>query len=110
MGTEFKILHVNTYDKGGAANACIRLHKSLLRKGVISKLLVKEKTKYIDNSFQFVPKLSSSQRIESRIRRMMFELKLLKDPVKSSDRIEQDKLNQDLLRRGLEFISFPFSS
>src|SRR5687768_10536388 len=105
-----KILHVNTYDKGGAANACIRLHKSLLKKGIDSKLLVREKTKYIDKSFQFVSRLSSSQRIEGRIRRIMFELKLLKDPARSGDRIEHDRLNQELLRKGMEFISSPFST
>lgn len=35
-------LLVNTYDKGGAAKACIRLHEKILQKGVNSKLLVKK--------------------------------------------------------------------
>ena len=38
-----KILHVNTYDVGGAANACLRIHKSLLKKGIDSKVLFYQK-------------------------------------------------------------------
>ena len=34
-----KVLHVNTYTSGGAANACIALHLSLLKQGVDSYLL-----------------------------------------------------------------------
>ena len=34
-----KILHINTSDHGGAANACIRLHKGLRKQGVSSKIL-----------------------------------------------------------------------
>jgi hypothetical protein len=34
-----KILHVNTYDFGGAATAAIRLHEGLLQKGIDSKML-----------------------------------------------------------------------
>lgn len=39
------ILLVNTYDRGGAANACFRLHEGLLRRGINSKVLVKKKEK-----------------------------------------------------------------
>lgn len=38
-------LLINTYDYGGAATACLRLHKGLLDNGVNSKVLVKNKTK-----------------------------------------------------------------
>lgn len=34
-----RVLHVNTYDQGGAANACIRLHKGLRKNGIDSKVL-----------------------------------------------------------------------
>lgn len=34
------ILHISTSDKGGAANACLRLHNGLLNRGVNSKVLV----------------------------------------------------------------------
>lgn len=40
-----KILHVNTLDRGGAANACLRLHGALLRKGVDSNVLILNQTK-----------------------------------------------------------------
>ncbi|MFT6981376.1 MAG: glycosyltransferase involved in cell wall biosynthesis [Crocinitomicaceae bacterium] len=39
-----KILHVNTYNTGGAAKACLRLHEALLDNGVDSKVLVRNKT------------------------------------------------------------------
>tara|TARA_R110002096_G_scaffold256795_1_gene450101 strand:+ start:6565 stop:7830 length:1266 start_codon:yes stop_codon:yes gene_type:complete len=38
-----KPLLINTYEKGGAGAACVRLHKTLLEKGVGSKLLLKHK-------------------------------------------------------------------
>ena len=39
-----KVLLISTSDKGGAAKACIRLHKALLLQGVDSRLLVLRKT------------------------------------------------------------------
>lgn len=48
-----KILLINTYDRGGAANACIRLHEGLLAVGVDSTLLVLHRTKDIPQSHQF---------------------------------------------------------
>lgn len=35
-----KIVHVSTYENGGAANACIRLHKAMLSNGIDSNLLI----------------------------------------------------------------------
>lgn len=37
-----KLLLVNTYPRGGAANACLRLHEGLLKIGVDSQLLLRE--------------------------------------------------------------------
>jgi len=34
-----RVLHINTYDTGGAAIAAIRIHKALLKEGVDSKIL-----------------------------------------------------------------------
>ena len=49
-----KILHINTYDTGGAATGCIRMHESLLKAGVDSKILFLYKTgNLIKNSFSF---------------------------------------------------------
>jgi len=46
-----KILHINTYDFGGAANACLRLHEGLLNSGIDSKVLLLHKinNNYLEN-------------------------------------------------------------
>lgn len=50
-----KILLVNTYDRGGAANACIRLHHALLGAGFTSHLLTANKSRDdIPNHFSYV--------------------------------------------------------
>jgi glycosyltransferase involved in cell wall biosynthesis len=46
-----KILHINRTDRGGAANACLRLHEGLLNAGIDSKVLVLRKT---NNNFREV--------------------------------------------------------
>ena len=49
-----KILHLTTHDYGGAAISAIRLHKSLLRHGVDSKVLSISNTSHeIDNHLLF---------------------------------------------------------
>ena len=39
-------LLINTFDTGGAAKACIRLHNALLEEKIVSKLLLLNKTNY----------------------------------------------------------------
>ncbi len=39
-----KILHISTLDHGGAAKACLRLHKGLLDQGIDSSILFREQT------------------------------------------------------------------
>ena len=39
-----KVLHINTFDNGGAGKACVRLHEALLRRGIESKLLTVTKS------------------------------------------------------------------
>ena len=46
-----KILHLNTFDAGGAATAVYRFHQSLIKRGHQSVMLVREKTKE-DSSIQ----------------------------------------------------------
>jgi glycosyltransferase involved in cell wall biosynthesis len=41
-----KVLHLNTHDFGGAANAAIRLHKGLLRLGIQSEFMSLYKTRH----------------------------------------------------------------
>ena len=49
-----KVLQVNSYGNGGAANACIRLHNGLLHLGTESKLLLAEETsKQLKEAYSF---------------------------------------------------------
>lgn len=46
-----KVLHISTYDSGGAGLCALRIHKAVLEKGVDSKMLVANKSG--DNPFVF---------------------------------------------------------
>lgn len=48
-----KVLHINTYDTGGAAIAIKRIHSELLKKGVDSKLLVLHKSKNSEQTYSY---------------------------------------------------------
>jgi glycosyltransferase involved in cell wall biosynthesis len=51
-----KVLHINTYDRGGAAHSAIRLHLGLLGQGIKSKMLfLKKSQSTVPNSFYFEP-------------------------------------------------------
>jgi hypothetical protein len=39
MVSKYNVLHINTFPDGGAANAAIRLHNALLKKGINSSFL-----------------------------------------------------------------------
>ncbi len=74
-----KVLHINTYQFGGAAKACIRLHEGLLAQGVDSKLLslqVNHKTtasyQYDKKELAFVP--TFKQRLGDKAKRLLAEL------------------------------------
>lgn len=108
-----KILHINTYDSGGAARAAIRLHLGLLEYGIDSRLMLRYKSKSISRSFVFrsppVP-IRISQRIIIKIRRILTELWILKI------RTQPDKIETSLEEifahrpKGLELISLPLST
>jgi len=72
------ILHISTYDTGGAAKSCIRLHEGLLRQGIDSKLLLLKKTNNsIPNSFQHNNLLLPKDEIlKNKIIRILTEFKL----------------------------------
>lgn len=103
-----KILIVNTYDHGGAANSCKRLHLALLKQEVDSMVLLKLKQNNWPNSRSFwetVIKPSTFQKIENKIKR---SLKKLKDnTTKPLTKIQQDFTNTRA--EGLELFSFPNS-
>lgn len=48
-----KVLHVCTVDEGGAALCCLRLHESLIKQGVESKVLFKKKTTDIPGVYRY---------------------------------------------------------
>lgn len=75
-----KTLLVNTYDFGGAANACIRLHNGLLAMGADSKLLVKHKTNaelfHTYQHFNPAKQPSAVEKVKGKAIRILKELKL----------------------------------
>ncbi len=92
-----KVLLVNTLDRGGAANACIRLHLGLLREGIDSKLLVLKKTNNdIPKSYSFIDIYNSV------LRRLGLKLQ-----VKIKHRIDKNKITH--LPKGTEDFQFPTS-
>ncbi|MDI1303872.1 MAG: glycosyltransferase [bacterium] len=96
-----KVLIVNTYDKGGAANACKRLHYGLLLKEITSQILVRFKENNWNKSDVFVPMKNTLLDIKRKIvKRILKEFRLYRN-----------KQHQFLRERarGLELFSFPNS-
>ena len=97
-------LLINTSDRGGAANACLRLHKGLLQQNISSKLLVKNKSRNdipetYNISIQAIERTLKTK-ITAKTLSILKELKLYKP---KSDSFISNRLN------GLEMFSFPFS-
>lgn len=68
-----KILHINTFDHGGAATAAIRLHKALLSQGIQSTMLSLYKTNNsVPNSYPYV---NPSKKYPGFIWRQYYRLK-----------------------------------
>ncbi|MBA4056611.1 MAG: hypothetical protein C0490_17990, partial [Marivirga sp.] len=105
MESEIKVLHINTLDQGGAANSCIRLHKSLLDRGLHSKLLLRKKAKNIPESYRYQPD-SASEKIVYRARKVLHEFKIIPDPSLNSRERSQLKFKKTL-PKGSEYFSFP---
>ena len=104
---KIKVLLVNTYDKGGAAKACIRLHEGLLAKNVTSNLLFKAKQEIIPNSLQFKSrnkKKSIFLRIKLKIKRLLLELNLLEVKPQVNESFFKERNSR------LELFSFPNSN
>ena len=106
-----KILHINTYDRGGAANACLRLHEGLLNAGVDSKVLVKHKShNNIPEIYEFSVEVKKtlSERLKRKIQRILKEFGLYKPKLPVWKKEKQDLYN--LRPNGLEMISSPKSN
>ena len=99
-----KILNINTFDTGGAAKACLRLHLGLLASGIHSKVLLKQKTNFqIPETYQI-----SLSALENNL-----SIRIIRKLTKISQElgIHFKDSNQDILSnlrpRGLEVYSYP---
>lgn len=103
-----RILIVNTYDNGGAANSCKRLHLGLLFEGITSNVLLRFKQNNWSNSFclkQTSKVLTLYNKIENRVRLILKKLRIY-DTVDDSNCKEFFLNNR---HKGLELFSFPYS-
>lgn len=102
-----KVLHVNTYESGGAANACVRLHLGLLEKGVDSKLLLSKKNKQIESSYPYQD-ASLKADMSSRIKRKAaYYFARIIDKIGIKNQERAFLLNRS---KRLEIFSFPSSN
>jgi glycosyltransferase involved in cell wall biosynthesis len=98
-------LLINSYDTGGAANACLRLHQGLLQQQINSRVLLKNKTNLsIPETYKFTAQLSNSTLGQKLSRQTISVLKCLK--------LYKAKADTFIANRpaGLEIFSYPFSS
>jgi len=72
-----RILHLSTKDIGGAAKACLRLHKSLLELGVESRGLVRDRSLEVPETYAFgLPRRPFSARAVRKAKRIFSEFGL----------------------------------
>ncbi|WP_417558698.1 glycosyltransferase [Mesoflavibacter zeaxanthinifaciens] len=103
-----KILLVNTYDRGGAANACLRLHEGLLQEAVDSKVLLRRKEKSILKTFEFQKTQSSKSKLQILKEKGLLFLRVMGILNKPKQSEEQQFLRHR--EPGLELFSFPNSN
>jgi len=70
-----KILHINTYDTGGAGIASSRIHCALLSEGIESVILFKNKTYHIPNAHEIWEELSDIQKVKKLAEQKSFDRK-----------------------------------
>src|ERR1700733_443973 len=101
-----KILHICTYDPGGAGKACVRLHQGLLDQGLDSKLLLLyQSDKSLKNTYQFVflpPVKNNFEKLKSKAKKILQEFKLYS----IRDKYDRREVLQNR-PEGLELFSFP---
>lgn len=102
-----KVLLVNTFDRGGAAQACIRLHLALLREGISSKLLLLDKSDFtIPETYQFQHKLQHTSYIHNLTNKIKSKLGFGQNK-KSYWYSAQDEEIEKLRAEALEYFSYP---
>lgn len=111
-----KILLINTYDFGGAAYACMRLHIGLLNNEIISNILLQKKTQTsIPNTYLFEKKevaeqISFWQKAANKAKNIAHEFKII-DLQKQKERQRKIKTEKQLFleqrNKSLTMFSFP---
>ena len=102
-----KVLLINTYSSGGAATACIRLHKGLLRSGIDSNLLFM--------SFSSNRVIENIQVFKLPLKRYSFLNRVLKKLIRvvGLGRNEHDRKIKEQIKKQvpniIEWFSFPDS-
>jgi glycosyltransferase involved in cell wall biosynthesis len=110
------ILLVNTFDAGGAAKACLRLHEGLLQSAVNSKVLLRTQTTAINHTYQFEPIVSPSlptpfyRKVYHKLRQKALQLGVFTSPPPPLNRDEEQKAFLGKRHVGLEYFSFPTTS
>ena len=105
-----KVLLINTYDHGGAANSCMRLHLELIHHQIDSKLLLKDKQRNCPQSFLFAQKdspRSFTKKLKSKSIRILKRLKIYPLGLKK-ERPEIPFLQRR--PKNLEMYSLPYSN
>jgi glycosyltransferase involved in cell wall biosynthesis len=109
-----KVLLINTYGRGGAAAACIRLHKGLSALGVESKLLLKNSKDPIAGATAFKfkrPAVGLLKKVQYRAIKTVRKLSTAMEfgPWQNHPSKSQQKFLEDR-PEGLDFYSFPQSN
>lgn len=97
-----KILHICTYDVGGAGKACVRLHQGLMEQGLDSKLLLlHQSNKTLKKSYHYIPH-KNFEKLKSKLKKTLkeFHLHIWKD------KYDKRKFLQNR-PKGFEQFSFP---
>lgn len=102
-----KIIHISTYDYGGAGLAVLRLHRSLMSEGIDSKILVAHKTTDETNVFE-ANESSINKFIPPRNPILCFLKVLMRKLGFGIPKLEQLRKQLDLLRKKT-FEPIPFS-
>jgi glycosyltransferase involved in cell wall biosynthesis len=103
-----KILHINTFDYGGAAKACLRLHLGLLKNNSCSsKVLLNQKTQGIENTFVFqdTTEHKIGKKLKKKVIRIAKELKIV--PLYNAQ--EKRAIQLQRQRKRLEMFSLPIA-
>lgn len=96
-----KPLLLNTYDSGGAAKACIRLHEGLLSENVHSRLLFKQKIS------EYAIPFSYEIENEAKIRKSGNWSSKIRNKLESFNLLRNDRNYFKIRNKKLEMFSFP---